>query len=137
VVGHFQGGLLGEVELLHQVHYTPTSHELDGRFAVEDDVVVHLVAASVGHDAGDRMADVRKLAQPSEMVLVHVEVAQQDHVILAAAVSLDAGENVGQGVQFALRFVGIGVDVNEIECERFVGGHATNTKASDQWLTVE
>ena len=41
----------------------------------------------------------------AQVILVDVEIAQQNHVVLAAAVLLDADEHVGQGIQFGDRLV--------------------------------
>ena len=109
----------------------------DGRPAVEHDVVVHLVPPGIGHHARDRMADVRKPPKPPQVLLVHVEVAQEDHVILAAAVSLHADEDVGQGIQFGGRFIRIGVDVHQAERERLLRRHAPNPEPGDHRLPVQ
>ena len=42
------------------------------------------------------------VAQPPQVILVHIQVVEEDHAILTAAVSLDADEYVRQSVQFDL-----------------------------------
>ena len=67
---------------------------------------------------------------------VCVEVAQQDDVVFPVLCFLHSFECVLQREDFGFRFIGIGVDIDQRECERLFGRRAANAKSRNQRRAV-
>ncbi len=62
---------------------------------------------------------------------------KQNDVVFVAAIVADDTKSVGQGIEFAGHFVGIGMDVDQREGEGLIGWRPADTKPADQRLAVQ
>ena len=89
-----------------------------------------------GH-ARDGPVNVRNLAQAAQVVVVDVQIAQQNHVVLAAPIVAHRAKHVGQRVELLGRFVGIGVNVDQRKREGLVGRRTAHAKPAHQRLAMQ
>jgi hypothetical protein len=137
MIGDEEGLFHGEVELAHQIEDAGAAGELGRGAAIEDDVVVEMRAVSVRREAGNGTDQKGDLAQAVEMEIVGVEIAQQNDVVFIAAVVANGADDVGEGVKFARHGVGLGVDVDQREGERFGGRRTTGAEGRDHRFALE
>lgn len=87
VVGNGQGLLFCQVKLLHEVKHRRAANEFGRGAPVENDVVIRLGSARIGFDSLERVGDVGQMAQRPRCDSSHIEITQQDDIVLQTCCS--------------------------------------------------
>ena len=116
--------------------------ELQGRAAIEEDVVDLAIAAGRGGDAGDGAGDAGDLLERAEIGVVGPEGAEEENVVFlaageATAFIADGADQLDQGRQLLVEPVGGRVHVDQREGEGFVGGRAAGAEPGGQRRMTE